>query len=32
MSIIVGRNGIPSEQFEKSPASVELAEFLVQTP
>ena len=32
MSIIVGRNGIPSEQFKKSPASVELADFLVQTP
>ena len=32
MSIIIGRNGIPAEQFQSSSASVELAEFLTHTP
>ena len=32
MSIIIGRTGIPPAQFEESPMSAELAEFLTRTP
>ena len=32
MSVIIGRNGIPSERFEESPTSAGLAEFLTRTP
>ena len=32
MSIIIGRTGIPPVQFEASPMSAELAEFLTRTP
>ena len=32
MSIIIGRTGIPPAQFEESPMSAELAEFLTGTP
>ena len=32
MSIIIGRTGIPPAQFEESPMSAELAEFLARTP
>ena len=32
MSIIIGRTGIPPAQFEESPMSAELTEFLTRTP
>lgn len=32
LSEIIGRNGLPGEQFERSPASRELAEFLTAAP
>lgn len=32
LSEIIGRNGLPGEQFESSPASRELAEFLTAPP
>ena len=32
MSIIIGRKGIPRAQFEESPTSAELAEFLTRIP
>ena len=32
MSVIIGRTGLPSEQFDASPICAELAGFLAQTP
>ena len=32
MSVIIGRTGIPPAQFEASPVSAELAEFLTRIP
>ena len=32
MSVIIGRNGLPREQFDASPICAELAGFLAQTP
>ena len=32
MSIIIGRGGLPKEQFETSPLSRELVDFLTRTP
>ena len=32
MSIIIGRNGLPRAQFEASPPSAELADFLTRAP
>ena len=32
MTVIIGRNGLPREQFDASPICAELADFLAQTP